>query len=192
MKKHRLAILASGKGTNAARLIEYFRGHSTIEVAAVLTNKSTAGVLEIASDKGITSKMLSNAEFEEGSAVLQFCKDMHIHSLVLAGFLRQIPVALIDAFPNRILNIHPAILPDFGGKGMYGDFVHQAVLDSKKEYSGVTIHLVNANYDEGMFLCQAYTAVAESDTVASLRQKVQQLEHVYYPVAIENYLNHQL
>jgi phosphoribosylglycinamide formyltransferase-1 len=192
MKKHRLAILASGKGTNAARLIAYFREHPTIEVAAVLTNKSTAGVLDIASAQGIPTKIFSNAEFEEGSAVLHYCTDMHIETLVLAGFLRQIPVLLIEAFPNRIVNIHPAILPDFGGKGMYGDRVHQAVLDAKKEYSGITIHLVNANYDEGMFLCQAYTAISDRDTLASLRDKVQQLEHTYYPVAIENYLNHQL
>jgi len=179
----KIAVFASGAGTNAARIIDYFLHHSTIHITLIVCNKPDAGVLKIASQKNIPSLIIEKERFFRGDAYIKELKE--IDFIVLAGFLWKIPVTLIKAFPNSIINIHPALLPKYGGKGMYGQFVHQAVIDNREKESGITIHYVDEVYDSGKMIFQAACPVLESDSAHSLAQRVALLEHEHYPKVIE-------
>lgn len=188
MKKN-IAIFASGEGTNAQRIIDYFKNSATIRVALVVSNKPGANVLNRAAKEGIATYITDKARFYEGNDTVDTLKAAHIDLIVLAGFLWMIPDRLINAFPGKIVNIHPALLPKFGGKGMYGMNVHRAVIDSKEKESGISIHYVNERYDEGEIIAQHTCEILENDTPERLAQKVQELEHEFFPKAIEKLLS---
>jgi phosphoribosylglycinamide formyltransferase 1 len=184
----KLAIFASGTGTNAAKIIQYFADSETVEVNLIVTNKADAGVLAIAAQHTIDSIVIQQTHFFEGDEYLHILQKRGIDFIVLAGFLWKIPENFIIAYPNKIVNIHPALLPKFGGKGMYGLRVHEAVFAAGEQESGITIHFVNEKYDEGAIVYQAKCAVAVDDTPALLAQKIHELEHAYYPMVIEGLL----
>lgn len=188
MKNPRIAIFASGTGTNAKALIEYFSNNKTIEVECLVSNKDNCGAVEIAKEKLVDVFTFSNNSLEEGTQIVDFLNHKKIDFIVLAGFLRKIPHAIISSYPNKIINLHPAILPSFGGKGMYGQHVHTAVLEAKEKQSGITIHLVNENYDEGNYIAQFYTPVLTGDTVSSLESRIRELEQRYFPFVVEGYI----
>ncbi|MBT1703011.1 phosphoribosylglycinamide formyltransferase [Chryseosolibacter indicus] len=187
MKKSRIAILASGNGTNAEEIIKYFRNHASIEVILVLSNNVNAFVLERAKKHGITHRAFTKAEFKD-SVVLEWLKQYDVTHIVLAGFLWLIPDNLIKHFPNKIINIHPALLPKHGGKGMYGMRVHEAVKISGDVETGITIHLVNEHYDEGKILFQARCSVETNYTPQAIAECVHKLEYEYYPKVIEKWI----
>ncbi len=184
-----IAILASGSGTNAENIIRYFAKSNFIRVAVVLSNKRDAGVHERAKNQGIPSFTFSNAEFKEGKIVLDKLAEFHIDLIVLAGFLSMISPVVVDACQGNIINIHPALLPKFGGKGMYGHYVHEAVIAAKEKKTGITIHFVNECYDEGAVIFQATCPVLPEDTVKDVEEKVHKLEYEYYPQIIEKLLS---
>lgn len=180
----RIAILASGNGSNAENLILQ-QPSELLQYPLIITDNAQAGVLQRAERLGVATHVFSRADFREGSAVLQLLQDEKIDAIVLAGFLSCIPQNIIEHYPSRIINIHPALLPRFGGKGMYGHFVHEAVLAAGEVVSGITIHYVDAEYDHGSTLCQATCPVYPSvDTPDSLAERIHHLEHLYYPVAV--------
>lgn len=181
----RLAIFASGNGSNAQSIIEYFKGSTSVHVAIIISNKKDAYVLERAKKEGVPSLLIQRQSFYESDEVIKTLHDQKIDFIILAGFLWLIPASLIAAYPNRIINIHPALLPAYGGKGMYGKYVHEAVIKAKEKESGISIHLVNEHYDEGTLLFQASCPVTEVDTPDSLAQKIHVLEHAHYPRVIE-------
>jgi len=186
--KQRIAIFASGNGSNAEEIIKYFRSNATIEVALLLTNNPEATALERASKFNIPTKVFSKAQFYESEEVISWLNDFQVTHVVLAGFLWLIPKNLIHAFPGRIVNIHPALLPKFGGKGMYGLKVHEAVKLSGEKETGITIHSINENYDEGEMLFQTSCAVNESDSPHDIATRVNQLEYEHYPKVIEDWI----
>ena len=147
--KKRIAIFASGSGSNAQKIMEHFKKHNEAEVAIVLTNNPEAYVLQRADNFEIPTHIFDKYEFYKTESVVSLLKSLEIDIIVLAGFLWLVPQNLLKAFPNKIINIHPALLPKYGGKGMYGDYVHKAVLENKEEESGITIHFVNEHFDEG-------------------------------------------
>ena len=180
----RIAILASGNGSNAENLILQHPSE-LLQYPLIITDNAQAGVLQRAERLGVATHVFSRADFREGSAVLQLLQDEKIDAIVLAGFLSRIPQNIVEHYPSRIINIHPALLPRFGGKGMYGHFVHEAVLAAGEVVSGITIHYVDAEYDHGSTLCQATCPVYPSvDTPDSLAERIHHLEHLYYPVAV--------
>ena len=181
----RLAILASGSGTNAENIINYFKPHKEIEVVEVLSNKKTAKVLERAVRLGVPFKSFDRYSFLESNEVLNHLKEI-ADFVILAGFLWKIPENIIQAFPNRIINIHPALLPKYGGKGMYGMHVHNAVVANKEEKSGISIHFVNEFYDEGAIIYQKSVALSLKDKPEDVAQKIHVLEYEYFPKIIEN------
>lgn len=181
----KIAILASGSGTNAENIISYFRDHSGIEVSLILSNRPEAYVLERARKNKIHSEVFSKNEMETSDAVLKILDGYKIDFIVLAGFLLRIPDSILKAYPGRIINIHPALLPKYGGKGMYGDKVHEAVVSAGEIESGITIHSVNEQYDEGNILFQAKCRVVPSDTPKDVAAKVHELEYKYFPAVIE-------
>ena len=183
MKK--IAILASGNGTNAEAIIEHFKNVTSASVVLLGSNNTNAYVLQRATDHGIPHFTFEKKELENGS-VKAFLLIKRIDLIVLAGFLLKMPENVIQAFPNAIVNIHPALLPKFGGKGMYGDRVHQAVKDSGEKVTGISIHWVNEHYDEGKIIFQEQVAIDDSDTPQSIAEKVHLLEHKYYPKVIES------
>jgi phosphoribosylglycinamide formyltransferase-1 len=183
----RIAIFASGTGSNAGKIIDYFADREYLRVALILTNNPKAGVLDIAADRGIDSQIFSRAELER-SGVVRRLQQEAIDLVVLAGFMWKIPERLIAAFPRRIVNIHPALLPKFGGKGMYGMNVHRAVIAAGEMHSGLTIHWVDEQYDHGDVIFQARCEVTTDDTPETLAKKIQALEHRHYPVVIERIL----
>ncbi|WP_421808463.1 phosphoribosylglycinamide formyltransferase [Flagellimonas sp.] len=185
----RIVIFASGSGSNAENIISFFSEKHQAEVVAVLTNKSSAKVLERCDRLGVPGFYFNKPAFRESDAVLRLLKGLEIDLIVLAGFLWKIPTHLIEAFPDRIINIHPALLPKYGGKGMYGDRVHQAVKDNQEAETGITIHYVNENYDEGAIIFQAKTKIDTSDTPETIAQKVHQLEYEHFPKVIEKVLS---
>jgi phosphoribosylglycinamide formyltransferase-1 len=188
----KIAILASGAGSNARRIIEHFQGSGTVRVDLVACNKAGAGVLDIAEEAGIDILMLERERFLNGDAYLPVFRDRDIRLIVLAGFLWKVPSPLVQAYPGRIVNIHPALLPRFGGKGMYGRHVHEAVLASSEKESGITIHYVDDQYDHGSIIFQAHVAVTPGETPDSLAQKVHALEHQHYPAVVERLLKMQM
>jgi formyltetrahydrofolate-dependent phosphoribosylglycinamide formyltransferase len=181
----RLAIFASGTGTNAQRIIDHFRNHSIIKIALIVCNKPEAGVLKIAAKENIPALLIEKEKFFRGNGYVDELKQNKIDWIVLAGFLWKIPDLLIHAFPEKIINIHPALLPKYGGKGMYGQKVHEAVLANHEKESGITIHYVDNLYDHGKIIVQSKCPVLPDDTAESLAQKVHDLEYEYYPVTIE-------
>jgi phosphoribosylglycinamide formyltransferase-1 len=186
MKK--IAILASGAGTNAENIINYFRDNKDISVTLVISNKADAGVHSRAAQFGIPSFTFNAKEFSEGNEVLNKLTEYDVDFIVLAGFLLKIPHTLIAAFPDRIINIHPALLPKFGGKGMYGHHVHEAVVAAGEKETGITIHYVNENYDEGQIIFQAKFPVSQTDTVEDVEQQIHLLEYKHFPEVIEKLL----
>lgn len=184
--KKRLAIFASGSGSNAQKLMEHFKNSPEAEIALVLTNNPDAYVLQRADNFEIPSHVFDRHEFYQTEDISDLLKNLDIDMIVLAGFLWLIPQKLIDEYPGRIINIHPAILPKFGGKGMYGDHVHLAVMAAKESEGGITIHYVDANYDEGEFIYQAKYRIDPKDNLEMIKFKGQQLEHLHYPRVVES------
>jgi phosphoribosylglycinamide formyltransferase 1 len=180
-----IAILASGSGTNAERIIFHFRDHPQARVTLVLSNRPDAYVLTRASNLGIPTEVFTREDLRDGS-VLKKLKDKSIDVVVLAGFLWLIPETLVHAYSGRMINIHPALLPRHGGKGMYGDKVHQAVKDNLEMETGITIHWVNEKYDQGDILMQKTCKVEPEDTIEDIAAKVHALEYQYYPQVIES------
>lgn len=183
-----LAIFASGRGSNAEKIIDFFQDDPAVETVLVVSNKAHAPVLEMARSKGISTLLVNRQDFYNGQTLLRVLDEAQIHLIILAGFLWLIPGYLIGAYPGRILNIHPALLPKYGGKGMYGMHVHQAVKAAGETQSGITIHLVNEAYDEGKILFQASCKLEDSDTPESIAQKIHKLEHQYFPLVIQQFI----
>lgn len=188
-QKTKVAIFASGAGSNAKKIIEHFAGNATVQIALIVCNKPGVGVLEIAAQNNIPTLLIEKEIFFKGDAYVEELKKAGIGFIVLAGFLWKVPSALIAAYPNLIINIHPALLPKYGGKGMYGNFVHEAVIAAKETESGITIHYVNEKYDDGKHIFQATCTISPEDTPSSLAGKIHLLEHEYYPKVIENVIN---
>ncbi len=184
----RIAIFASGSGSNAQKIIEHFDSSTKVKVVLVVCNKPEAGVVAIAEEQNIPVLLIEKERFFRGDSYIKELEEYTIDFIVLAGFLWKIPAALIQAYTNRIINIHPALLPNYGGKGMYGLKVHQAVIDNNEKESGITIHYVDEQYDHGKTLLQATCPVLKDDTAASLAQRIQLLEHEHYPKVIEELL----
>ena len=184
MKK--LALFASGNGTNVQRIVEYFADNANIRIKLIVCNNAKAYVLERAKRLGIESYLIKDKElFYNSDAVLEILQQNSIDFVVLAGFLWLIPHPIIEAFPNRIINLHPALLPKYGGKGMYGMHVHEAVIANKESESGISIHYVNQRYDEGKIIFQAKCTLSPDDTPETLAQKVHALEYEYFPKIID-------
>lgn len=181
-----IAIFASGGGSNARKIIEYFKDSPDVSVALVVCNKQNAGVLDIARDYGIPSHLINRKSFYETGELLNVLRDKEIQFLVLAGFLWLIPAYLVKAFPKRIVNIHPALLPKYGGKGMYGIHVHEAVKAAGDSESGITIHMVNEHYDEGDIVFQARCTLEANDEPSDIARKVLALEHRHFPEVIRD------
>lgn len=184
MKHVRLAILASGSGSNAEMICRYFSSENRVKIGIIISNKLEAQVHQRAARLGIPSMTISRETLTDGPAFAKILKNERIDFIILAGYLLKIPSELIATFPNRIINIHPALLPKYGGKGMYGHHVHQAVVDAKEHESGITIHMVNENYDEGSIIFQAKCPVYEEDSADDVAEKVHTLEHKHYPEVI--------
>jgi phosphoribosylglycinamide formyltransferase 1 len=188
MKRFRIAIFASGNGTNAEAIIAYFKKHPTIEVTMLLSNNPQAFALQRAKNLSIEARSFTRGQFRESDEVIQWLMESQITHIVLAGFLWLIPKNLVEVFPGKIINIHPALLPKFGGKGMYGSKVHEAVKLSGDLQTGITIHEVNDQYDEGRILFQATCKVSEFDSPGEIANKVHELEHAHYPQVIEDWI----
>jgi phosphoribosylglycinamide formyltransferase-1 len=184
----RIAILASGAGSNARNIINHFKGNKDVRVVLIASNKSDAGVLSIANEHSIETCLLHQENFYSSDQFLQLLLSRGVNFIVLAGFLKKVPENLIKAFPQAIVNIHPALLPAYGGKGMYGHHVHEAVHANREKESGITIHFVNEHYDEGQIIFQAKAAIETSDTPADIERKVRALEIEYFPSVIEKVL----
>lgn len=187
MEKKRIAIFASGSGSNAIQMLNFFEHSKQIEVALLLTNNKDAGVLEKTRDR-VEQVVINNEEAKDGEFLKSIMNKHNIDFIVLAGYLRKIPEVLIQAFPEHIINIHPALLPKYGGKGMYGMNVHRAVHENKDTESGITIHIVNEKYDEGRTLAQHKTSISPEDTPEIIQQKVLKIEHKYFSKVVENYI----
>ena len=181
---HSLVIFASGTGTNAAAIISYFKQNGKAKVSLIVSNKADAGVLQIAKREEIPFLIINKQTLHE-TMLLEQLADVEPSLIVLAGFMWKVPAALVHAFPDKIVNIHPALLPGYGGKGMYGHHVHNAVVSAKEKESGITIHYVNEVYDDGNIILQARCAVNENDSADELATRIHKLEHFYYPRAIE-------
>jgi formyltetrahydrofolate-dependent phosphoribosylglycinamide formyltransferase len=193
LPRRSVAIFASGAGSNAEKIIQQMEiaekaGKGSFKVNLIVCNKPTAGVLSIAANHQIDTLLIEKEQFLNADGYVAELTSRGIDFIVLAGFLWKIPATLIKAFPNKIINIHPALLPKYGGKGMYGDKVHQAVIDAGEKESGITIHYVDEIYDHGNIIFQAKCSVDQKDTSATLAQKIHQLEHQHYPDVIENLL----
>ncbi|MEJ5994366.1 phosphoribosylglycinamide formyltransferase [Pedobacter sp. Du54] len=183
--KKRIAIFASGSGSNAQKLMEHFKRSAEVEIALVLTNNADAYVLQRADSFEIPSHIFDRHEFYQTDSIIDLLRNLDIDLIVLAGFLWLIPKNLIQEYPGRIINIHPAILPKYGGKGMYGDFVHKAIMEAGEPEGGITIHYVNENYDEGEYIYQAKYRIDKGDSLEMIKFKGQQLEHLHYPRIVE-------
>jgi formyltetrahydrofolate-dependent phosphoribosylglycinamide formyltransferase len=189
LQTKQIAIFASGAGSNAAKIIDSLKDHPTIRVSLIVCNKSGAGVLDIASANHIPILLIEKERFFRGDAYLPELSRYGINFIVLAGFLWKIPPALISAYPQKIINIHPALLPKYGGKGMYGMKVHEAVINAAEKESGITIHYVNEFFDDGEPVFQAVCTLADNETPESLAQKIHALEHKHFPEVIMKLLS---
>ncbi len=186
MEKKRLAIFASGSGSNAINLIKHFDEHPMIETAFVLTNNAKAGIIDKAERSGVKIIVLSNTDVSSSTVLDSICKEENVSWIVLAGYLRLVPSNFIDRFENKIINLHPALLPKFGGKGMFGQNVHRAVVESGEKESGITIHFVNKEFDKGQIIAQFRCNVSQEDTAEDIDKKIRVLEQSYLPVVVEN------
>ena len=185
MSKTRLALFASGNGSNALNIIDHFSGHPSVEIAFVLSNKIDAPIIASSKAKNVMAVYCTNDQVSDGEYLISLCKENAVNYIVLAGYLRLIPKELIHFFNDRIFNIHPSLLPKYGGHGMYGDFVHQAVINSQETESGISIHFIDECFDRGRMIAQFYCSVEQADTLESLKRKIQFLEHSYFPIVIE-------
>lgn len=184
----KIVIFASGNGTNAENIINYFKTHDHAEVVHVLCNNKSANVLKKAHQLEVNALYFDRAALYHTSEVLNILKDTNPDLIVLAGFLWMMPKSILETFQNKIINIHPALLPKYGGKGMYGERVHQAVAENKDTKTGITIHYVNEKYDEGKIIAQFETGISEGDTVAKIAEKIHVLEQQHFPEVIESIL----
>jgi phosphoribosylglycinamide formyltransferase 1 len=180
-----IAIFASGTGTNAKKIIEHFRNSSLAKVSLIVSNKRDAGVFNIAENENIPSMIIEREKFFRGNGYVDELLERKIDFIVLAGFLWKIPQALLKRYPHRIVNIHPALLPKYGGKGMYGNHVHEVVISANENESGITIHYVDEHYDHGDVILQVRCPVLENDTPELLAERIHALEYANYPVVIE-------
>ncbi len=181
----KIAILAAGAGTNAREIIRYFADSKTIQVVNLGCNKSKAGVLTIAKENNIPSTILTKENFIQSDQYLEHLKKLGVSWVILAGFLWKVPATFIAHYKDRIINIHPALLPKYGGKGMYGSRVHQAVMAGKEKETGITIHLVNNEYDQGKILFQAQFEIRDKDTIEDVERQIHRLEHLHFSPIIE-------
>ncbi len=188
MKVQNIAIFASGSGSNARKILEYFEDRDDVDVAIIITNRKSAGVLNHAREFGVSTLRIDRPYFYNNDYILNVLKAEKIDLIVLAGFLWLIPPYLISKFPNKILNIHPALLPKYGGKGMYGHHVHEAVKANNEPVSGMTIHFVNENFDEGGHIFQAKCAILPTDSANEIAANVLKLEHTHYAEVIDKVL----
>lgn len=184
MEKKRIAIFASGTGSNAVNLIHFLKNDSQIEVAFVMSNKSDAKVLASAQELGVETHHFSNIEVADGAFLTKFCQEKNVDWVILAGYLRLIPDELIQAYDHRMINLHPSLLPNYGGKGMHGRNVHKAVIANKEKGSGISIHFVNEEFDKGELIAQFHCALNKQDTVESLEGKIRYLEQTYLPTVV--------
>lgn len=182
MKK--IAVFASGSGSNAENIVKFFTDSDIADVTAIFCNNSKAGVIDRAKKLGVRCVMFKNEELGQDS-FLQKLRDLNVDLIVLAGFLRLIPPSILEEYEGRIVNVHPALLPDYGGKGMYGMNVHEAIVANEEEETGITIHYVTEEYDEGEIIFQESVEVDFEDTAGDVAYKVQMLEHKHYPAVIE-------
>jgi phosphoribosylglycinamide formyltransferase-1 len=183
MKHQRIAVFISGKGSNARNIMEYFQNHENICVSLVLSSSANPEMEDACQAQQIAFESYSNLVFED---CLRICQANQIDWIILAGFLKKIPAAFVDAYPGRIINIHPALLPNFGGKGMYGTHVHRAVAESNVHFSGITIHLVNPEFDKGKVLAQFAVALNNPDSPEYIEAEVRKLELKHFPIVIES------
>jgi phosphoribosylglycinamide formyltransferase 1 len=189
---HKIAIFASGSGTNAENLINFFKEKSSLaSIVFVLTNNKRAGVINRCKKLAVPVFVMNNSNFEHPDSLLQLLKKNEIDWIVLAGFLRKINPDLIAAFPNGIINIHPALLPRYGGKGMYGHYVHEAVVAAGEKESGISIHFVNQNYDEGAIIFQAKCELEINESPTTLATKIHTLEQIHFPKVLEQLLQNE-
>lgn len=186
MHKKRIAIFASGTGSNALNIINFFKGHPSIEIAFVMSNRANAPIVTSAHELGIKTMHFTNQEVADGNFLCTLCKDEAIDWIVLAGYLRLIPVELIKIYRDKMINLHPSLLPKYGGKGMHGQNVHLAVLENKEVESGITIHFVNEEFDKGRIIAQFHCGIDPSDKIEDLEMKIRYLEHSYLPTVIQN------
>ena len=191
-RKIHIAIFASGTGTNAQMIINHFIDSELLMIALIVCNKPQAGVLNIASKEKIPALIIEKERYFKGDSYLPELEEFDIDFIVLAGFLWKIPSKIINAFAGKIINIHPALLPKYGGKGMFGKYVHEMVIANKEKESGITIHFVDELYDHGRIILQATCAIEEGDTPASLARKIHVLEHIHYPSTIEKIIRNGL
>lgn len=187
-KAKKLALFASGTGSNVRRICDHFQSRPDVKIAVLVCNRPDAPVVAFAREAGIPVILITKADLQSPEEFIRELQELKIDLIVLAGFLWKIPTELIISFPDRILNLHPSLLPKYGGKGMFGKHVHEAVLQSGDPESGITIHLVNEHYDEGRILFQAYCPVLAEDTPADLAERIHHLEHQHLPFVIERYL----
>ena len=185
MLKIRLAIFASGAGSNALNILRHFENNAHIEVAFLMTNRKESPLVLAAKKIAAPILVFDNEHVSDGEFLMDVCAEHKVDYVILAGYLRLIPKEFILNFKEKIINIHPSLLPNFGGKGMYGDNVHLAVLAAKAKNSGISIHFIDENFDEGRMLAQFYCQIEEEETLPSLKKKIQYLEHTYFPVVIE-------
>ncbi|TVZ26374.1 phosphoribosylglycinamide formyltransferase-1 [Gillisia sp. Hel_I_86] len=184
----KIVVFASGSGSNAENIIHYFRASGTAQVVSIMSNKPTAKVLKRAHKLNITALCFDRDAFYNSNDVLHILEDTNPDLIVLAGFLWLFPPSILEKFPNKVINLHPALLPKFGGKGMFGVNVHQAVLDNKEKETGITIHYVNEKYDDGQIIFQKAFPISSGETLESLAEKIHELEHRHFPEVIENLL----
>jgi phosphoribosylglycinamide formyltransferase-1 len=183
-----LVIFASGSGSNAEKIIAHFQDSTQVQISHIFCNNPEAGVIARAERLGVPCSIFSREEYKNGT-ILRKIQSLQTDYIILAGFLWLIPAEFVQAYPQRIINLHPALLPKFGGKGMYGHFVHEAVVAAGEKESGITIHYVNEHYDEGAIIFQSSFAVEPSDTAEDVARKGQVLEHRDFPRVIDNLLN---
>lgn len=181
----KLAIFASGSGSNAENICNYFAESSDIKVVLICTNREDAFIVKRANKLNIPVYIFSKSELNNFVDLHKKLKNIEVDVIILAGFLLKLPTIMVDSYPNRIINIHPSLLPKYGGKGMYGSNIHKAVIKNKDTESGISIHFVNQNYDEGKIILQEKCSISANESVETLKHKIHKLEHNYFPVAIE-------
>ena len=186
---NKIAIFASGSGTNAENIIKFFKENKKIEISLIFSNNKNAHVIQRAVNHNIKYHIFSRPDFYDSDKILNILKENKTDFIVLAGFMWLIPEYLIDAYPNKIINIHPALLPKYGGRGMFGMKVHEAVVENRDTESGISIHYVNKEYDKGNIIFQTKCNVLPDDTADDVAKKVHELEYAHFPVVIKNLLN---
>ncbi|MAY84240.1 MAG: phosphoribosylglycinamide formyltransferase [Flavobacteriales bacterium] len=189
--KSKIAIFASGRGSNSRAIIHYFKDHPFISVDCIICNRKNAGVFDVAEEEGVAAFHFGKEEFQSADKILELLKIRGVDWIVLAGFLLKVPSLIIGAYQGRMVNIHPSLLPKFGGAGMYGDNVHLAVLEAGEPKSGISIHWVDEGYDTGSLIQQFECIIEENDDLQSLKSKIQKLEHEHLPQLLESLIQNE-